>query len=74
MAEEGERDVEVLARDEPDLRKAVEGCVLPVPEARERLVGKAKTDEEPDPLISSETTRGGVTALCQEFAEPGATP
>ena len=46
VAEERKRDMEVLARDHPDLGHAGEGLVLPRGEAPGRLVGEAQRAEE----------------------------
>src|SRR3954462_14489188 len=59
MAEEREREMEVLARD--DSQVAVQRRGLPGDHLVERLVGQAQREEQAQPLIGSDATCRGHT-------------
>src|SRR3954454_20883647 len=59
LAEEGERAVEVLARDDPQV--AVQRGCLPGDDLVERSVGQAQREEQAQPLIGSDATCRGHT-------------
>ena len=59
MAEEGERDVQVLAGDDAD---AAEVRALPRLAGVEDLLGQAEPEEEAQPLIAAHASRGGHAA------------
>jgi hypothetical protein len=68
LTEEGERDVKVAARHDPDPFKLGLRHLPPLEEI-EGIAREAEGTKEPDPLISTDGTGVGVTAPCQESVE-----
>ena len=58
VAEEGERDMQVLAPDDADVGQL---AALPALDPVEDLIGQAKRKEEPEPFIAAHATAGRHT-------------